>query len=93
MTTQFSDDVLALNPGVAKQVKKSRAKTPSGKGHGHTDNTQAYTVVPYTPGQRRAILCSMASHFVAMLGIWGTDTDAQRAAKAAAERVIEEASE
>lgn len=39
---KLSPDTLALNPALAKRLKKSRAKTPSGKGHGHTDDAQNY---------------------------------------------------
>ena len=42
MTQTYSPDVLALNPDFAQTKRKSRAKTPSGKGHGHTDNIQEY---------------------------------------------------
>ncbi len=41
-TRQFSPDVLAANPELARTVQKSRAQTPSGKGRGHTDDAQDY---------------------------------------------------
>lgn len=40
----YSPDMLTLNPEFAKQRKRSRAKTPGGKGHGHTPDSQCYEV-------------------------------------------------
>lgn len=50
----LSPDTLALNPALAKQLKKSRAKTPGGKGHhGHVPDAQHYT----TPLPSHNTLC------------------------------------
>jgi hypothetical protein len=50
----YSPDTLALNPDLARQLKKSRAKTPGGKGHhGHVPDAQCYT----TPLPSHAVLC------------------------------------
>lgn len=38
----YSPDVLAANPELAAAVKKTKAKTPSGKGRGFTDDAQRY---------------------------------------------------
>lgn len=46
----FLPDVLAANPGL--DIKSSKAKTPSGKGHGHTDDAQAYDWIPPDPAER-----------------------------------------
>lgn len=41
----FSPDTLALNPDFARQQRKSKRKTPSGKGHhGHVPDAQHYEV-------------------------------------------------
>lgn len=38
----FSPDTLAANPDLAAKLKTSKAKTPGGKGHGHTPDENAY---------------------------------------------------
>jgi hypothetical protein len=38
----FSPDVLEANPELAAKVKRSKARTPGGQGHGHTPDAQAY---------------------------------------------------
>lgn len=97
MTHTFSPDVLAKNPDLAKQVKSKKSATPSGRGHGFTDDAQTYERKKgrkvYTPTERRAILRDMTNHYIAMLRVWGTETRVQQKAKAACELVILEASE
>jgi hypothetical protein len=48
MKAIFSPDVLAANPDLAAKLKRSKAQTPSGQGHGHTDNEQRYDPTPYS---------------------------------------------
>lgn len=93
MTNQYSDDVLALNPDVARTAKKSRAVTPSGRGHGISDDAQKHERTVYTPDQRREMVRYAATWFGSMLIQWGTGTEAQQAALAAALLVELEASE
>jgi hypothetical protein len=46
---QLSPDVLRHNPDLARAAKKSKAVTPSGKGHGHTDDIQDFDRPPRLP--------------------------------------------
>lgn len=73
----LSPDVLALNPEEAAKQAKSQAKTPSGQGHGHTDDAQAYKRPKPTPEERRRVARGMMKYIcntaLSMLDIWGGD--------------------
>lgn len=65
---KLSADVLKLNPGLAAQQAKSKALTPSGRGHGHTDDANEYD----PPKQdRRAILAHYIGYGLTMMDTWG----------------------
>jgi hypothetical protein len=49
MKNTFSPDILAANPELAAAQKNSRAQTPSGRGHGITDDAQDYTDYEWPP--------------------------------------------
>ena len=65
MTQAYSPDILALNPGLAQAKRESRAKTPSGKGNGHTDNIQDHGEQEFRTPELYRINTSTA---LAMLG-------------------------
>lgn len=52
----FSPDVLAANPDLAAKLKSSKAKTPSGRGNGFTDDAQDYPreIPDYAAEMRKA---------------------------------------
>lgn len=75
---KLSADVLKLNPDLAAQQAKSKAKTPSGKGHGHTDDANEYD----PPKQdRRVILTKCMYTALAMMDVWGTQWAGTKEAK------------
>lgn len=72
------------------RIKQPRTRKAGFRG---SLNTQDFPRKVYTPAERRVILRDMTSHYVAMLGVWGTGTKLQQTAKAACELVIMEAGE
>jgi hypothetical protein len=73
------------------RTKSAKAKTPSGRGHGFTDDAQKYERLAPTDAERLANVRSAAQVAGSMIRIWGTGTEAQQAAMAALELVEREA--
>jgi hypothetical protein len=85
----FSPDVLAANPDLAAKLRRSKAKTPGGKGHGHTPDEQTYRAagIGKDPTRRRLVrdMARMAAGLIewnASKGGFVDDVDVQRALEA-----------
>jgi hypothetical protein len=85
----FSPDVLAANPDLAAKIRRSKSKTPGGKGHGHTPDEQSYRAAGIGKSPtRRQLVRDMARTAKAVIewnagkGGFSEDANVQRAIEA-----------
>lgn len=91
----YSPDTLALNPAFAKQRKRSRAKTVSRKGHGHTDDSQTMAAAgKYVQPSAGEMLRTLTEQYIGNLQLYapqcGIDKERLAAVLVALGRVMGE---